>query len=127
MPDFELPDDFMDIQEESIQPAGMYLLRIVSAEVKENKSKNGETMILCRLDFADNPDAKTIFHRLIIPNSESKPGTKRMTKRFIMAFNLDPAQISTDAMLGLEAQIDVGLQMSDQYGNKNVLNLPKFE
>ena len=131
--DFELPSDFMDVEDEKLMSEGRYRLVIAGADTEKTPgnafvTKNGEPMVRCRVEFGDNPEGSSIFHYLIIPNEKSKPGTVRMTKRFLIAFGVDFADgISVDALLGCDAQIDVGIEHSDQYGDKNVIRLPKFD
>lgn len=103
MSDFiPMPSDFEDIKEPVPTPNGLYALRIADAELKKEEdgsnkvSKNGELMFNIRIEFIDYPDNPNIFHNLIMPNEDSKPFTKVMTKKFLEVFNIDPYTIDEE-------------------------------
>lgn len=110
MSDFiPMPSDFEEIEEAKPVAGGLYALRIASAELRKEEdgsnktSKNGELMFSLRIEFEDQPDNPAIFHNLMMPNEDSKPFTKVMTKKFLQIFNIDPYTIDAEGQCFLGA------------------------
>ena len=132
MSDFiPMPDNFNDIKEPAPVADGFYALRVVSAKLKEKKTKNGEVMFRVDIENTDNPDCPTIFHNLIMPNQDTKPFTALMMKRFCLTFGVDPNQIDPagSCFQGAETNCKLKYVAKDEEGGypaKNELVLPEL-
>jgi len=134
MSDFiPMPSDFEDIKEPEPVAGGMFALRIAAAELKTNEdgsnkvSKNGEMMFNIRIEFEDYPDNPALWHNLIMPNDNSKPFTKVMTKKFLEIFGVDPYTIDKEAtcFIGMSSP-DVKVKYvaaSGEYRHKNEIDM----
>ena len=126
MSDFiAMPEDFDAIEEDKPVAAGLYNVRIFKAEMSEKLTRGGDQMFKLQVEFVDYPDAPGIFHNLIVPRTESKKFIKQLYKRFVQAFNVDPQTIDLggNCFLGLECNCPVKFTTSEEYGDKNELDL----
>ncbi len=129
--DFQLDADFMDVEEAKPVPAGMYTVRITDVEEGEGK-KSGLAMLIVSMDIPDQPKAQGMTTYLQIPGQEGLKNpewTALNLKRFLVTFGIDfeSGTFSTDGMLGQQAEVKLGLEHSDKFGDKNVVILNKLK
>lgn len=112
--------DLSDIPEPEVVAEGEYNLKIVSAQdtVSGNTGREGIKMVIHNLDM-DN--AVPIFHSIWMPmegDDDTKANTMwRMIKEFLTGLGLNPGNISTEELQGLEFTGLVGIQRNDYTGN----------
>jgi len=87
--------DLSNIPELKPVEPGTYTIRIKKA--KDTKASTGTQGIMLICDIVDVDDAETLFHTLWISEN-----SLRMTKDFIVALGLDPADTSTEDFEGIE-------------------------
>lgn len=102
-----------------------YNLKIVSAQdtISGNTGREGIKMVIYNLD-KDN--ALPIFHSIWLPmegDDDTKAQTMwRMIKEFLISLGLNPGDISTEELQGIEFTGLVGLQKNNLSGaDENVL------
>lgn len=105
-------------------PAGEYQLKVVKAELKEQKPEKGTgRYISVRLILVDDPYAKDVNYVMMLPSTDNDVKTVNNRKlnisRFIQAMGEDPsAQIDLDTWEG-NTLWAILKEVSDDYGDKN--------
>lgn len=101
-------------------PAGWYNAKVHSAELKETKLKDGK-FIAVRFDVTGpTQQGRVVFTNININNKNpaAEDIGRRQLGEIMRAGNLQKVQ-DTDQLVGIELQIKVGIQKSEQYGDSN--------
>lgn len=119
-----------DAQEpELLKPDREYLMKVFKVTQKESKSTAGNFYLEVVLEPVENPLAKMVTHRLMLPGPDDEQRTRNnrtwAIKSFVQAIGLDPAvQQDTQSWVGEQCWIIAGVESDPEYGEKN--NVKKF-
>lgn len=115
--------NFEDTYEPTVKAPGEYLLRCLKAEIRTSKNTGGEYVNL-QLEIADDPEAKDIFHIMMLPtaNDDKKKANNRKMGLLnaFKAFGVDPTGgISLSALEGQTGWAILDIEDDPEYGQKN--------
>ncbi|MHA1970741.1 MAG: hypothetical protein ACTSXE_02720 [Candidatus Thorarchaeota archaeon] len=127
--DYQLPEDFMNVEEAKPVPRSQYEVRIVNAEVGTSE-KSGLDRIAVQCEIPDHPNAAPIYTYLQLPGQEGLKNpdwTNLQMKRFLTAFNIPfDGSFNIETFPGATAFVTLDIEHDDTYGDKNVMQLPKL-
>lgn len=111
----DLPDD-----EKSLIPSGVYSVVISEAELKTTNSGTGQYISLKLKVVGGQYSNRVIFDMINInnPNPTAQNIGLATLKKIMKAMQLDSVQ-NTDQLVGGNLVVKVGVELSDEYGDKN--------
>jgi len=117
--------DVANVEEPKPVAAGEYKLEIIHTEIKESK-KSGKPYLSVGFAIADNEDAETIFHVLMLPHAEEDPKNKKMfqrnLKRFAQAFDAPlEGEFDIESLKGNTGFAILAVEEDEEYGERNVI------
>ncbi len=114
-----------EVKDLEIMPNGEYDLRIIS--VKDGKSeRTGRESINLTMKFVGEDAAKNLFHSIWLPmkgdGADKTDTMQRMIKEFCVGLNMDvDSDIETSDFKDLEFTALVDIEVSEEYGDKNII------
>lgn len=123
-----------DAKEQTVVPEGEYDLKIFSAVEKDSKKGDPMVQIIIGVESSDYPNAKSVFHHLMMVKDDDDEQTVdrklRGQRRFLNAFSIPSEDdgFDTDDFAGCTATLRVKQQENKDNGEiSNVLVLPPFD
>ncbi len=124
-----LLDYNMDVPDLEVVPAGEYLVRINSAEVREyNNEKGSGKFLFIGMQVADEPNAKPVFASIFLPDKTDDQRQHddkiRRLKKFYECFNIDYQSGPVDPadLKGAEGYVYLKISpATEEYDEKNVV------
>jgi hypothetical protein len=115
--------NFEDTYEPTVKAPGEYQVRCLKAEIRTSKNTGGEYVNL-QLEIADDPEAKDIFHIMMLPTSnddKKKANNRKMALlNAFKAFGIDPTGgINLAELEGQTGWAILDIEDDPEYGQKN--------
>ena len=115
--------DVDSVPELTTMAAGAHQVKIVSAEIRQQKPEKGTSSFLyLRLVPTEDPNAKDIGHVIMLPddNKDERENNSRLRrlKEFVMAFGLQ-IPLDTDTMTDTVGVGVLSQEDDEEYGEQN--------